>query len=41
MHLSRSDLADFAYFLAVSKHGSFRRAASELGVTPSALSHAI
>ncbi len=28
-------------FLAVAKHGSFRRAATERGVTPSALSHAI
>jgi len=28
-------------FLAIAKHGSFRRAAAELGVTPSALSHAL
>lgn len=39
--LSRADLADFAYFLAIARHGSFRRAALELGVTTSALSHAI
>lgn len=41
MHLSRTDLADFAYFVAIAKHGSFRRAALEMGVTTSALSHAI
>ncbi|VWX54615.1 LysR family transcriptional regulator [Novosphingobium sp. 9U] len=41
MQLSRSDLADFVYFLATARHHSFRRAATELGVTTSALSHAI
>lgn len=41
MQLSRADLADFTYFIAIAKHGSFRRAALELGVTTSALSHAI
>jgi DNA-binding transcriptional LysR family regulator len=41
MQLSRTDLADFAYFIAVAKHRSFRRAALEMGVTTSALSHAI
>jgi DNA-binding transcriptional LysR family regulator len=41
MQLSRTDLADFAYFIAIAKHGSFRRAALEMGVTTSALSHAI
>lgn len=41
MQLSRSDLADFAYFLAIARHGSFRRAAESMGVTTSALSHAI
>lgn len=41
MQLSRADLADFAYFLAIAKHGSFRRAALAMGVTTSALSHAI
>jgi DNA-binding transcriptional LysR family regulator len=41
MKLSRADLADFAYFLAIAKHGSFRRAATSMGVTTSALSHAI
>jgi DNA-binding transcriptional LysR family regulator len=28
-------------FLTIAKHGSFRRAAAELGVTPSALSHSL
>lgn len=41
MQLSRTDVADFLYFLAIAKHGSFRRAATDMGVTPSALSHAI
>ena len=41
MQISRTDLADFAYFIAVAKHGSFRRAALEMGVTTSAVSHAI
>jgi DNA-binding transcriptional LysR family regulator len=41
MSLSRADLADFVYFLAIAKHRSFRRAAQEMGVTTSALSHAI
>jgi DNA-binding transcriptional LysR family regulator len=41
MQLGRSDLADFTYFLAVAKHRSFRRASLELGISASALSHAI
>lgn len=41
MQPGRSDLADFAYFLAIAKHRSFRRAALELGISASALSHAI
>ncbi|MDP1027059.1 LysR family transcriptional regulator [Sphingomonas sp. KR1UV-12] len=41
MQLSRADLADFAYFLTIAGHGSFRQAALAMGVTPSALSHAI
>ena len=41
MQVSRADLADFAYFLAIARHGSFRRAAVTMGVTTSALSHAI
>lgn len=41
MQLSRTDLADFAYFIAIAKHRNFGRAAIEMGVTTSALSHAI
>lgn len=41
MEISRPDLADFAYFMAIARHRSFRRAALEMGVTPSALSHAM
>jgi DNA-binding transcriptional LysR family regulator len=41
MQMSRADLADFAYFLAIAKCGSFRKAAVTMGVTTSALSHAI
>jgi DNA-binding transcriptional LysR family regulator len=41
MPLSRSDLADFTYFLAIARHRSFRRAGLEMGVSASALSHAL
>jgi DNA-binding transcriptional LysR family regulator len=41
MQLSRADLAGFAYFSAIARHGSFRRAAVDFGVSASALSHAI
>jgi DNA-binding transcriptional LysR family regulator len=41
VQFSRSDLADLVYFLAIAKHRSFRRAGLELGVTASALSHAL
>jgi DNA-binding transcriptional LysR family regulator len=41
MIIGRSDLADFSYFLAIARHRSFRLAALELGVSPSALSHAL
>lgn len=41
MPLNRSDLADLAYFIEVAKQRSFRRAAVELGVSASALSHAL
>jgi DNA-binding transcriptional LysR family regulator len=41
MPLSRTDLADFATFLTIARHRSFSRAALELGVSTSALSHAI
>src|ERR1700756_2640791 len=39
--MNRGDLADLTAFVAVADHLSFRRAASRLGVTPSALSHAM
>ncbi|WP_420822861.1 LysR family transcriptional regulator [Sphingomonas solaris] len=38
---SRTDLADFSYFLAIARHRSFRRAGLELGVSASALSHSL
>ncbi|MFC0684841.1 LysR family transcriptional regulator [Novosphingobium clariflavum] len=41
MQISRADLADFVYFQAIAKYHSFRRAAQEMGVTTSALSHAM
>jgi DNA-binding transcriptional LysR family regulator len=37
----RPDLSDLAYFLAIAKHRSFRRAALELEVSGSALSHSL
>jgi len=41
MAISRSDFADFSYFLAIERHRNFRLAGLELGVTASALSHAL
>ena len=41
MHLTRTDFADLPYFLAVARHRSFSRAGIELGVSSSALSHAL
>jgi DNA-binding transcriptional LysR family regulator len=41
MPTGRSDLADFGYFLAIARHRSFRRAGLEMGVSASALSHAL
>ena len=41
MPLSRTDLADFSYFVAIAKHRNFRRAGLELGVSASALSHSL
>lgn len=38
---SRSDLPDLRYFLAVARHRSFRRAGVEMGLSASALSHAL
>ncbi len=41
MQIRRADLADFAYFLAIARQRSFRRAGLDLGVTASAISHAL
>jgi DNA-binding transcriptional LysR family regulator len=41
MKISRTDLADFSYFLAIANHRSFRRAGLDLGVSASALSHSL
>jgi DNA-binding transcriptional LysR family regulator len=41
MQISRTDLADFSYFLVIARHRSFRRAGLELGVSASALSHSL
>ncbi len=39
MQISRADVADLIYFMAIARHRSFSRAAIELGVSASALSH--
>ena len=41
MQLRRSDFADLAYFLEIAKQRNFRKAGLELGVSASALSHAL
>lgn len=41
MSVSRANLADFVYFLAIARHQSFSRAGQEVGISASALSHAI
>lgn len=41
MQISRADVADLIYFLAIARHRSFSRAAVEIGVSASALSHAL
>lgn len=41
MQFRRSDLADLSYFLEIAKHRNFRRAGLELGLSASALSHAL
>lgn len=41
MKISRSELADFGYFLTIARHRNFRRAGLELGVSASALSHSL
>src|SRR4030088_1451744 len=39
--MNRADLADLSAFVSVADRLSFRAAASQLGVTPSALSHSM
>lgn len=41
MQTSRANIADLVYFVAIARHRSFSRAAIELGVSASALSHAL
>lgn len=41
MQLTRANLADLMYFLAIARHRSFSRAGLDVGISPSALSHAI
>jgi DNA-binding transcriptional LysR family regulator len=41
MQFRRSDLTDLSYFLEIAKHLNFRRASLELGLSSSALSHAL
>ncbi|HHQ2874695.1 TPA: LysR family transcriptional regulator [Pseudomonas aeruginosa] len=41
MQTNRADIADLTYFLAIVRHRSFSRAAIEIGVSASALSHAL
>jgi DNA-binding transcriptional LysR family regulator len=41
MDFRRSDFADLSYFLEIAKHRNFRRAGLELGLSASALSHAL
>lgn len=38
---SRADIADMAYFLTIARHRSFSRAGREVGISASALSHAL
>ncbi len=39
--MAKIGAADLASFLAIARHKNFRRAAAEIGCTPSALSHAL
>lgn len=41
MQLSRANMADIVYFLAIARHQSFRKAGLEVGISASALSHAM
>ena len=41
MNVNRADMADLIYFCAIARHHSFSKAAVELGVSASTLSHAL
>jgi DNA-binding transcriptional LysR family regulator len=41
MQFRRSDFADLSYFLEIARHRNFRRAGLELGLSASALTHAL
>jgi DNA-binding transcriptional LysR family regulator len=41
MRFNRSDIANLGYFLAIERHRNFRLAGLELGISTSALSHAM
>jgi DNA-binding transcriptional LysR family regulator len=41
MLIARSDLVEFNYFLAIARHRNFRLAGLEIGISASALSHAL
>jgi DNA-binding transcriptional LysR family regulator len=41
MLVTRTNLTDLAYFLAIARHRNLRRAGLELGVSASAVSHAL
>jgi DNA-binding transcriptional LysR family regulator len=41
MRFNRSDIANLGYFLTIARHRNFRLAGAELGVSASALSHAM
>src|SRR3954454_6279069 len=41
MQFRRADFTNLSYFLGIAKHRNFRRAAAELGISASALSHAL
>lgn len=41
MNLNRADMADLLYFCTIARHQSFSKAAIELGVSASTLSHAL
>lgn len=41
MSIARSQLSDFSYFLAIAKHRNFRLAGQKMGLSASAMSHAL